>query len=64
MSVLEIYRGDVVRVDLQPTTGHEKQGTSRPCVVVQNDIGNMNSPITIIIPLTDAKGKKIYRSKY
>ncbi len=56
----EIYRGDVVRVDLQPTKEHEKHGTSRPCVVVQNDIGNLNSPISIVIPLTDARDKKIY----
>ena len=31
---------------------------TRPCVVVQNDIGNRNSQLTIIVPTTDAEGAK------
>lgn len=46
-------RGMVVDVNLDPTVGSE-QGRRRPCVVVQNDVGNKFSPITIIVPLTDA----------
>lgn len=46
-------RGMVVEVGLDPVVGHE-QGRSRPCVVVQNDIGNRFSSTTIIVPLTDA----------
>jgi mRNA interferase MazF len=47
-------RGMVVEVNLDPVVGHE-QGRSRPCVVVQNDIGNRFSSTTIIVPLTDAE---------
>jgi mRNA interferase MazF len=47
------FRGMVVEVSLDPVVGHE-QGKSRPCVVVQNDIGNRFSSTTIIVPLTDA----------
>ena len=47
------FRGMVVEVSLDPVVGHE-QGRSRPCVVVQNDIGNRFSSTTIIVPLTDA----------
>ncbi|MGA9672336.1 MAG: type II toxin-antitoxin system PemK/MazF family toxin [Terracidiphilus sp.] len=47
------FRGMVVEVSLDPVVGHE-QGRSRPCVVVQNDIGNRYSSTTIIVPLTDA----------
>ena len=47
------FRGMVVEVALDPVVGHE-QGRSRPCVVVQNDIGNRYSSTTIIVPLTDA----------
>ena len=47
------FRGMVVEVGLDPVIGHE-QGRSRPCVVVQNDIGNRFSSTTIIVPLTDA----------
>jgi mRNA interferase MazF len=43
----------VVEVALDPVVGHE-QGRSRPCVVVQNDVGNRYSSTTIVLPLTDA----------
>ena len=46
-------RGMVVLVDLEPVVGHE-QGRTRPCVVVQNDIGNRYSSTIVIVPLTDA----------
>lgn len=44
-------RGDIVIVQLNPTQGSEQRGT-RPCVVVQNDTGNLNSPTTIVAPCT------------
>lgn len=47
------FRGMVVEVNLEPVIGHE-QGRSRPCVVVQNDIGNRFSSTAIVVPLTDA----------
>lgn len=47
------FRGMVVEVDLEPVVGHE-QGRSRPCIVVQNDIGNRFSSTTIVVPMTDA----------
>src|SRR4051794_32951476 len=52
MALLAIRRGDVVRVDLRGAEGVEKQKV-RPCVVVQNDVGNAVSPMTIVAPLTD-----------
>jgi mRNA interferase MazF len=47
------FRGMVVEVSLDPVVGHE-QGRSRPCVVVQNDVGNRFSSTTIVVPLTAA----------
>jgi mRNA interferase MazF len=47
------FRGMVVEVSLDPVIGHE-QGRSRPCVVIQNDVGNRFSSTTIVVPLTDA----------
>lgn len=47
------YRGMVVEVSLDPVVGHE-QGKSRPCVVIQNDVGNRFSSTTIVVPLTAA----------
>lgn len=46
-------RGMIVEVNLDPVIGHE-QGRVRPCLVVQNDIGNRFSSTTVVVPLTDA----------
>lgn len=35
-------------------------GDTRPCIVVQNDVGNKNSPLTEVIPLTSRVGKASY----
>jgi mRNA interferase MazF len=51
--MIKPFRGMVVEVDLEPVVGHE-QGRSRPCIVVQNDVGNRFSSTTIVVPLTDA----------
>jgi mRNA interferase MazF len=48
---LDVRRGDVVIVRLDPAEGHEMKKT-RPAVVVQNDVGNKNSSTTIIAPAT------------
>lgn len=48
---VEIRRGDVVVVRLDPAEGHEMKKT-RPAVVVQNDVGNRNSSTTIVAPAT------------
>lgn len=49
---MKVRRGDIVVVDLRPTKGSEQQGTNRPCVIIQNDVGNRNFPTTIIARLT------------
>jgi len=48
---LELRRGDVVIVRLDPAEGHEMEKT-RPAVVVQNDAGNEHSSTTIVAPAT------------
>ena len=40
-------RGEIYLVGFDPTVGHEIQKT-RPAVVIQNDISNQHSPITIV----------------
>jgi len=52
----EVRRGQVWEVDLGEYIG-SVQGGRRPCVVVQNDVGNKFSPTTIIIPLTSRLSK-------
>ena len=46
-----IQRGDVVIVDFDPIIGSE-QGKTRPCVIIQNNIGNKFSSTTIIATIT------------
>ena len=59
MPDITFIRGDIVLVRPDTMIGHEQKGT-RPAVIVQNDDGNKVSPVTVIIPLTDSKGKKQY----
>ena len=47
-------RGSVLEVNLDPTIGSEASRT-RPCVVIQNDIGNRYSPVTIVAAITGAE---------
>ncbi len=47
-------RGTVLDLDLDPAVAHEIK-KSRPCVVIQNDIGNKYSPITIVAAITNAE---------
>jgi mRNA interferase MazF len=56
---VRVRRGDIVIVELDPTRGSEQRGT-RPCLVVQNDIGNENSPTTIVVPFTTSFGDRLY----
>jgi mRNA interferase MazF len=50
----KVVRGMVVAVGLDPTIGREIRKT-RPCVVIQNDIGNKNSPLVIVAAVTGAE---------
>ena len=54
-----IKRGDIWLVNLDPTIGHEIKKV-RPAVIIQNDIGNKYSPITIVAPITSQKTEKLY----
>lgn len=46
-----MHRGEIYLVDLTCHVGSEQSGI-RPALIVQNEIGNANSPTTIICPLT------------
>jgi mRNA interferase MazF len=50
---MSLARGSVVLVDLEPTQGHEQQGT-RPCVVVSDAAVNSSQryPLIAVVPLT------------
>ena len=55
----EIKRGEIWLVNLDPTVGHEIR-KERPAIIIQNDIGNKYSPITIVAPITSQGIDKVY----
>lgn len=52
--VLPLVRGDIYLVNLDPIIGNEI-GKARPAVIIQNDIGNKYSLVTIIAPISSIK---------
>jgi mRNA interferase MazF len=46
-------RGDLFSARLDPTEGSEQAGT-RPVVIVSRDSINANSPVVVVVPMTDA----------
>ena len=60
MSAVAVSRGDIFWVDLSGATGSEIDHKVRPAVVIQNDIGNMYSPTTIVAPLSGNVRGKVY----
>lgn len=54
--IMQVRRGEIYYAELSGAIGSEQNG-ARPVLIVQNDVGNRNSPTTIIAPLTSKKGK-------
>ena len=54
-----IKRGELLLADLEPIKGSEQRGI-RPVLIIQNDISNKHSPVTIIAAITS----KIFEKEY
>lgn len=54
---MDIKRGDVYLINLDPVIGSE-QGKTRPCLIIQNNIGNKYSQNTIIASITSKIDKE------
>ena len=54
MTQQRFRRGDIWTVDLEPVIGSE-QGKARPALIIQNDIGNLYSPVLIVAALTSGE---------
>ena len=52
-------RGEVWLVDLEPTRGAEIKKT-RPALIIQNDVGNRHSPLTIVAPISSKFSLPVY----
>lgn len=54
---MRIRRGDVIVANFEPVVGSE-QGGIRPALVIQNDLGNFNSPTVIVTAITSKRFTK------
>lgn len=54
---MDVKRYDIVQADLSGTVGSE-QGGVRPVLIIQNDIGNLHSQTTIVMPFST----KVYKN--
>lgn len=54
---MEVKRYDIVQADLSGTIGSE-QGGIRPVLIIQNDVGNLHSSTTIVMPFS----KKVFKN--
>jgi len=52
-------RGEIYMADLDPVVGSE-QGSRRPVLIIQNDVGNQYSPTTIVAAISSQLSPKTY----
>ena len=57
--MVEIKKGDIFLANLEPVIGSE-QGGIRPVLILQNDVSNKYSPVTIIASITS----KIFEKEF
>ena len=50
---MDIERGEVLRINLNPTSGREQQGEARPCLVISHTKYNCSrNSMVIVMPIT------------
>jgi len=57
MTTIQVKRGEIYYATLDPVMGCET-GKTRPVLIIQNDLGNLYSPTTIVAILTEYSEKK------
>ena len=57
--IIQPIRGDIYLVNFDPTIGSEISKT-RPALIIQNNIANESSPITIIAAITSKFDDRLY----
>lgn len=51
---MNVRRGEIIRVNLNPTQGREQQGDARPCLILSNTRFNQRRKgIVIVSPITN-----------
>ncbi|WP_373543375.1 type II toxin-antitoxin system PemK/MazF family toxin [Chamaesiphon sp.] len=57
--IIQPIRGEIYLVNFDPTIGSEINKT-RPALIIQNDLANENSPVTIIAAITSKFDDRSY----
>ena len=57
--MIQPKRGDIYRVNFDPTLGAEIRKT-RPALILQNDIANKYSPVTIVAAISSKYDNPLY----
>ena len=57
--IIQPIRGEIYLVNFDPTIGSEINKT-RPALIIQNDLANENSPVTIIAAITSKFDDRLY----
>ena len=55
-----VGKGEVYCINLQEKKGTSVKAFARPAVVVQDDLGNKSSPVTVVVVATRTIREKIY----
>ena len=50
---MNVVRGEIIRINLNPTKGREQQGQARPCLVTSNTKFNQRREMAIVLPITN-----------
>lgn len=56
----QVVRGEIYLVEFDPTVGSEIKKKTRPALIIQNDVANRYSPITIVAAITSKFDDKLY----
>ncbi|ELS01774.1 growth inhibitor [Xenococcus sp. PCC 7305] len=56
---MNVQRGEIIRINLNPTSGREQQGKARPCLVISNSKFNHRRKMVIVLPITNTIKPKI-----
>jgi mRNA interferase MazF len=58
-----VKRGDIWLVSLDGSVGTQVHKT-QPCIIVQNNVANMYSPRTIVVPITSQKMDDLFPGEF
>lgn len=57
---MNIQRGEIIRINLNPTSGREQSGNARPCLVISHTKYNIaRNGIVVVTPITSTIKPKI-----